>query len=160
MSELINKFKCLRELNEEFKKNVKLFYVCNQYYSEKINIINIIVTNDDLVYAFEDEDNIEVLRELYRYQVQYEGQNKFIIKKLCHQRVIDFRNTSKYLFSRTFDGKVYYWKYCETKPQLIESLLNHNIIDICCSYEQVIALTDNGIVLTKNVFFGKRFRKI
>jgi alpha-tubulin suppressor-like RCC1 family protein len=191
MSQLIDKFKCLRELNEESKRNIKLFYVCHQYYSQKIYLLNIIVTNDDLVYAFGNEDNIEVLRSFDRYQVQnkfshrrvidirnklkdlfeedievlhspdrYQVRNEFIIKELCHQRVIDFRNTLKYLFARTFDGKVYYWKLWETKPQLIESLLNHNVIDICCGGTQVIALTDNGIVLKSDLLNELNFEEL
>jgi hypothetical protein len=156
MSELIDKFKCLRELNEKFKRNIKLFYVCVQYYSEKINKLNIIVTNDDMVYAFGDKENIEVLRSFQRLKVR----NKFIIEELCHQRVIDFRNTLKDLFALTFDGKVYYWKFCETKPQLIEPLPNHNIIDICCGYRQVIALTDNAIVFMSNSFIKLDFKQL
>jgi hypothetical protein len=153
MPELFNKFKCLRKLNEEFKRSIRLFYVFNYVWS-KLNVI--IVTNDYMVYAFRNEDNIKVLREFHRYQVR----NEFIIEELCHQTVIDFRNNSKYLFARTFDGKVYYWKFRETKPQLIESSLNHNIIDICCGNRQVIALTDNGIVFTSYTFLGLDFKEL
>ncbi len=62
--------------------------------------------------------DIELLRSLDRYQVR----NGFIIVELCHQRVIDFRNTQNfrdscdYLFARTFEGKVYFWEFCKTKP--------------------------------------------
>jgi hypothetical protein len=156
MSKIIDKFKCLRELSEEFKRNIKLFYVCDYMYLKKLSAINIIVTNDDLVYAFGDEHNIEVLCSFHRYQVQ----NKFIIKELCHQRVIDFRKSLKYLFARTSDGKVYYWELWETKPQLIESLLNHKIIDICCGDRQVIALTDNAIVFTSDFIFKLDFKEL
>jgi alpha-tubulin suppressor-like RCC1 family protein len=156
MLELIDKFECLRELNEEFKRIIKLFYVCDQYYPEKINVLNIIVTNDDMVYAFGDKENIEILRSFDRYQVR----NKFIIKELCHQRVIDFRNNSKYIFARTFDGRLYYWDSDIVKPQLIESLLNHKIIDICCGYERVIALTDNGIVFMSDFIFKLNFEEL
>jgi alpha-tubulin suppressor-like RCC1 family protein len=145
MSQLIHKFKCLRELSEEFRRNIKIFYVCDRFLCTKINII---VTNDDMVYAFTSEQNIEDLLSFERYQVE----NKFIIKELCHQRVVDFRKTSYDLFARNFDGKVYYWGFHETKPKLIESLLNHNIIDICCGHYEVIALTNNGIVFTGEVF--------
>jgi alpha-tubulin suppressor-like RCC1 family protein len=79
---------------------------------------------------------------------------------LCHQRVIDFKNTQNFLFAHTFDGRVYYWEYCKTKPQLIESLLNHNVIDICCSFYEVIALTDNAIVFTTDLFFGLDFKEL
>jgi RCC1 and BTB domain-containing protein len=151
MSQLIDKFECLKELNVDFKRNIKLFYVLNCH---KINVL--IVTNDDMVYAFGIEDNIEVLRSFHGLKVR----NEFIIKELCHQSVIDFTNNSKYLFARTFYGRVYYWEYCETKPQLIESLLNHNIIDICCGYTQVIALTDNAIVFTTDLFFGLNFEEL
>jgi alpha-tubulin suppressor-like RCC1 family protein len=156
MSQLIDKFECLRQLNEEFKRNIKLFYVCEHYYWRKINVINIIVANDDMVYAFKRDESIQFLRSLNRFKVQ----NKFIIKELCYQRVIDFRNNGEYLFARTFDGKVYYWKSRETKPQLIESLLSHNIIDICCDYRQVIALTNNGIVFTSYLLFGLDFKQL
>jgi hypothetical protein len=66
-----------------------------------------------MVYAFGNELNIEVLRSLDKYEVQ----NKFIIKELCHQRVIDFRNNKKYLFARTFDGRLYFWDSDIAKPQ-------------------------------------------
>ncbi len=85
MSEFIHKFECLRELNEEFKRIIKLFYVCDSdgfgRYSDKINII---VTNDDMVYAFRNKEHIEVLRAFHRNEIE----NKFIIKELCHQRVV------------------------------------------------------------------------
>jgi len=142
MSELIDKFECLKKLNEEYKRNIKLFYVCNGLC---FNVL--IVTNDDMVYSFGDKKDWR-LRLLNSYVVE----NEFIIKELCHQRVIDFRNTLERLFARTFGGKVYYWEFCETKSRLIESLLNHNIIDICCGRYGVIALKDNGIVFTSEVF--------
>jgi hypothetical protein len=71
MSEIIEKFNCLRKLNEEFKRNIKLFYVLNCH---KINVL--IVTNDDMVYALKDEENIEALLSLHRYEVK----NKFIVR--------------------------------------------------------------------------------
>jgi hypothetical protein len=156
MSQIIEKFKCFRELNVELKRSIKLFHVCDQYYSEKINVINVIVTNDDMVYAFENEEHIEVLRSFHRNEMK----NKFIIKELSHQRVIDFRNNDKYLFARTFDGKVYYWEFHVTKPRFIVSLLNHNLIDICCGYRQVIALTNNGIVFTTDSFIKLDFKDL
>jgi alpha-tubulin suppressor-like RCC1 family protein len=122
------------------------------------NINELIVTNDDMVYAFGNEDNIEVLRSFHRYR--YEVRNKFIIKELCHQRVIDFTNNSKYLFARTFDEKVYFWEFSKTKPQLIKSLLNHNIIDICCDYRQLIAFTNNGIVFTSHLLNELNFKEL
>jgi alpha-tubulin suppressor-like RCC1 family protein len=174
MSQLIHKFKYLKALGEEIKRNIKLFYVYYDYgfgrYSDEINII---VTNDDMVYASGNEEHIEVLQEIlafhrypfHRYPFhiysfpRYEMENQVFIKVLCHQRVIDFRNNEELLFARTFDGKVYYWKFCETEPQLINSLLNHNIIDICCGDTQVIALTDNAVVFTSNLF-GLHFEKL
>jgi hypothetical protein len=153
MSEIIEKFICSRNLNEQFKRNIKLLYVSIHKFLEKINII---VTNDDMVYAFNDKDIIEDLPSLHRFEVK----NKFIVKELCHQRVIDFRSSTNYLFARTFDEKVYYWRYGETKPQLIESLLNHNIIDICCGYNQVIALTNNGIVFTSHLLNELNFKEL
>jgi alpha-tubulin suppressor-like RCC1 family protein len=149
MSQLINKFKCLRKLKKQFRRDIKLFYVLNCDFSSEINAL--IVTNDDMVYALRNEENVLCLFKTNKVQ------NKFIIKELCHKRVIDFGNNLRYLFARTFDGKVYYCKFRETKPQLIESLLNHNIIDICCGDKQVIALTDNGIVYTSNLFFDLDF---
>jgi alpha-tubulin suppressor-like RCC1 family protein len=150
MSELIDKFECLRKLNEEYKRNIKLFYACNGL---SFNVI--ILTNDDMVYSFGDKNDWR-LRLLNSYVLR----NEFIIKELCHQRVIDFRNTLQSLFARTFDGKVYYWEFCEIKSQLIESLLNHNIIDVCCGNTQVIVLTDNGIVFTSDLFFGSDFKEL
>jgi ankyrin repeat protein len=155
MSRITDNFNFLRELNEEFKRNIKSFYVCNGYHSNKINVKNIIITNDDMVYAFGDEHNIEVFRSLDNEEVR----NHFIIEELCHQRVIDFRDNGTHLIARTFDGRLYYWDSDIANPQLIESLLNHNIIDIYCGYSQVIALTDNGIVFMSN-FFGLDFKEL
>jgi alpha-tubulin suppressor-like RCC1 family protein len=159
MSELIEKFKCLRELNVDFKRNIKLFYALQRFSLKEINAL--IVTNDDMVYAFRSQENIEALRSLNRYEVKKE----FIIKELCHQRVVDFRNKCKYfgyfdLFARTFDGRLYNWDSGKAKPQLIESLLNYKIIDICCGYERVIALTDNGIVLKNDLLNELDFKEL
>ncbi len=48
MSELIDKFECLRKLNEEYKRNIKLFYACNGLC---FNVI--ILTNDDMFIRLE-----------------------------------------------------------------------------------------------------------
>jgi alpha-tubulin suppressor-like RCC1 family protein len=150
MSRIIDNFNFLKELNEQFKRNIKLFYACDD---NKINVKNIIITNDDMVYTFGNEHNIEVFRSLDNEEVR----NHFIIEKLCHQRVVDFRNNWTHLFARTFDGRLYCWdSYIANpqlkNPQLIKSLLNHNIIDIYCGLRQVIALTGNGIVFTSDLF--------
>jgi alpha-tubulin suppressor-like RCC1 family protein len=147
MSGIINKFDCLRNLNEKFKRNIKLLYVCHRYFSQETEVL--IITNE-CVCAFEKDYDYWSVRE-------FEMSDMLIINELCNKRVIDFKNSEDFLFARTFDGNVYYWgldtkrKWKElANPKLIKSLINRNIIDICCGNKYVIALTDKGIVFSSD----------
>jgi nitrite reductase/ring-hydroxylating ferredoxin subunit len=101
MSEIIKKFKVLKELKEEFLNEIKLLYVFKDFGNYN-NVL--IVTNDDKIFAFGDNcfgvlgfGNNNTVNELT------------INEELSKKQIVDFKNGSKHVIARTINGKVYCW---------------------------------------------------
>jgi RCC1 and BTB domain-containing protein len=153
MSQIIEKFDLLSELNDEFKQRVKILYVFEDYdYNDKYNVL--IVTKDDETYAF----GTNAFNQLGfgHNRVVNEIQ---IVEQLCDQQIIDFANGLYHCIARNSSGKVYCWGYNELgylgigsqdgsyhKPILNQYLNNEFVIDISCGAYHSLVLTNCGEV--------------
>jgi alpha-tubulin suppressor-like RCC1 family protein len=151
MSEIIKKIKVLNELSENFLSEIKCLYVFKDYYKNDKNVL--IVTNDDNVFAFGD-NNYGVLG----FGNDREVKEITINEKLSHKQIIDFKNGWKHVIGRTIDGKVYCWGNNGIfgvlgngkndleiySPELNEYLNDKQIIDICCGFNHSLVLTNSG----------------
>jgi alpha-tubulin suppressor-like RCC1 family protein len=151
MSEIIKKIKVLNELNENFLSEIKCLYVFKDYYKNDKNVL--IVTNDDNVFAFGD-NNYGVLG----FGNDREVKEITINENLSHKQIVDFKNSWKHVIGRTIHGKVYCWGengiFCVLgngkkdtiiyKPELNEYLNDKQIIDICCGFNHSLVLTNSG----------------
>jgi alpha-tubulin suppressor-like RCC1 family protein/tRNA A-37 threonylcarbamoyl transferase component Bud32 len=156
MSQIMEKFHVLNELNDEFKQRVQILYVFENYE----NIIDLkgynvlIVTKDDKTYAFGNNTNNQLgfghNRVVNRIQ---------IVQKLCDQQIIDFANSVYHCIARNSSGKVYCWGYNECgelgigsqdvayhKPILNQYFNNEFVIDISCGAGHSLVLTNCGEV--------------
>jgi alpha-tubulin suppressor-like RCC1 family protein len=109
MSEIINKFDILSKLNEDFKREIKLFYVFNNYIKDKekynpIGFNALIVTQNDSVYAIGD-NSCGQLGLGHNKQVK----NLTIVDELCNKQIVDFVNGSTYCMARDNCGNVYFF---------------------------------------------------
>jgi alpha-tubulin suppressor-like RCC1 family protein len=147
MSQIMEKFDVLNELNAEFKQRVKILYVF-----QRNNVL--IVTKDDKTYAF-GENGCARLGFGHR-EVVNEIQ---IVKELCDQQIIDFANSECHCIARNRSGKVYCWgwnrwgllgigseDWSYHKPILNQYLNNEFVIDIKCGAQNSIVLTNCGEV--------------
>jgi alpha-tubulin suppressor-like RCC1 family protein len=156
MSQIMEKFYVLNELNEEFKKRVKILYVFESYenvfYPKGNNVL--IVTKDDKTYAF--GGNTENQLGFGHNKVVNEIQ---IVEELCDQQIIDFANGFYHCIARNSSGKVYCWgRNCwgllgigskdeiYHKPKLNKYLNNEFVIDISCGQFHFLVLTNCGEV--------------
>jgi alpha-tubulin suppressor-like RCC1 family protein len=152
MSQIMEKFDVLNELNDEFKQRVKILYVFEDYLSNKYNVL--IVTKDDKTYAF--GENICAQMGFGHNQVVNEIQ---IVKELCDQQIIDFANGFRYCIARNSSGKVYCWGWnirgllgirskdkSYPKPKLNQYLNNEFVTDISCGDSHSLVLTNCGEV--------------
>ncbi len=96
----MEKFDVLNELNDEFKRRVKILYVFEDNYNNKYNVL--IVTKDDKTYAFCENSWVqlgfghnEVVNEINIVE--------------CDQQIIDFANSNFHCIARNSSGKVYCW---------------------------------------------------
>jgi alpha-tubulin suppressor-like RCC1 family protein len=153
MSQIMEKFDVLNELNDEFKQRVKILYVFENY--ELIqNVLNnvLIVTKDDKTFAFGINDN--GLLGFGHDKVVNETQ---IVEELCDQQIVDFANSKYHCIARNSRGKVYCWGCNEylgigsqddkyPKPKLNEYLNNEFVVDISCGERHSLVLTNCGEV--------------
>jgi RCC1 and BTB domain-containing protein len=161
MSQIMEKFDVLNELNDEFKQRVKILYVFEDYdYSWNLKGYNVlIVTKDDKTFAFgKNSDN----------QLGF-GHNKVvneiqIVEELCDQQIIDFANGFDHCIARNSSGKVYCWGFNDwgflgigsqderhedeiyDKPILNQYLNNEFVVDISCGANHSLVLTNCGEV--------------
>ncbi len=155
MSEIMEKFDVLNELNDEFKQRVKILYVF-----ETNNVL--IVTKDDKTFAF-GKNSRKFLGFGYN-RVLNEIQ---IVKELCDQQIIDFANGFYHCIARNSNGKVYCWGYNEWgflgigskdrsfhKPILNQYLNNEFVVDISCGVQHSLVLTNCGEVYA----WGENYR--
>jgi hypothetical protein len=151
MSQIIEKFDVLNELDEEFKQRVKILYV----FEDRLKGCNVlIVTKDDKTYAF--GNNTENQLGFGHNRVVNEKQ---IAEELCDQQIIDFANGLHHCIARNSSGKVYCWggnqegylgngsqDYSYHKPMLNQYLNNEFVIDISCGAFHSLVLTICGEV--------------
>jgi hypothetical protein len=66
---------------------------------------------------------------------------KSIIEELCDENIIDSKNGEDNVFALKLYVKVYYLDYdiIRVNYQIIKSLSDQSIIDVCCSPGRVIA---------------------
>ncbi len=159
MSQIMEKFDVLNELNDEFKQRVKILYVFEDYDHEwkewNLKGYNVlIVTKDDKTFAF-GENSWNQLGFGHR-EVVNEIQ---IVEELCDQQIIDFVNGKYHCIARNRSGKVYCWgwnkwgqlgigseDYRYHKPKLNQYLNNEFVIDISCGAGHSLVLTNCGEV--------------
>jgi alpha-tubulin suppressor-like RCC1 family protein len=155
MSQMMEKFDVLNELNDEFKQRVKILYVFENYYFSVLKGYNVsIVTKDDKTFAFGQNSfnqlgfgHNEVVNEIQ------------IVEELCDQQIIDFANGWRHCIARNSSGKVYSWgwngsgylgigseDYRYHKPILNQYLNNEFVIDISCGVHHSLVLTNCGEV--------------
>jgi RCC1 and BTB domain-containing protein len=144
MSQIMEKFDVLNELNDEFKQRVKILYVFKDYENE-LNVL--IVTKDDKTFGF--GQNSQLGFELNEIQ---------IVEELCDQQIIDFANGFSNCIARNSSGKIYCWGWNqwgevgigskdESSPKLnLKYLNNEFVIDITCGARHSLVLTDCGEV--------------
>ncbi len=158
MTQIIEKFHVLNELNDDFKQRVKILYVCenykyeNKWFPKGYNVL--IVTQDDKTYALGNNTfsqlgfgHNRVVKEIR------------IVKELCDQQIINFANGEYHCVALNSSGKVYCWGWNRwgvlgiesqdesyIKPTLNEHLNNEFVIDISCGAEHSLALTNSGEV--------------
>jgi RCC1 and BTB domain-containing protein len=151
MSQIMEKFDVLNELNDEFKQRVKILYV-SENFPNGYNVL--IVTKDDKTFAF--GENSENQLGFGHNKVVIETQ---IVEELCDQQIIDFANSSCHCIARNSSGKVYCWgrNYSgelgigsqderNHKPILNQYLNNESVIDVSCGVENSLVLTNCGEV--------------
>jgi alpha-tubulin suppressor-like RCC1 family protein len=152
MSQIMEKFDVLNELNDEFKQRVKILYVFQDYYSNKYNVL--IVTKDDKTFAFGENSSNRL--GFGHDKVVNEIQ---IVKELRDQQIIDFANGDCHCIARNSSGKVYCWGFnlwgllgigsqdeSYHKPILNQYLNNEFVIDISCGAYHSLVLTNCGEV--------------
>jgi alpha-tubulin suppressor-like RCC1 family protein len=150
MSQIMEKFDILNELNDEFKQRVKILYVFQDFPNYNV----LIVTKDDKTYAFGKNSNNQLGFGHNRAVSEIQ-----IVKELCDQQIIDFANGFYHCIARNSSGKVYCWGYNEYgylgiglkdyssyKPKLNPYLNNEFVIDISCGAEHSLVLTNCGEV--------------
>jgi alpha-tubulin suppressor-like RCC1 family protein len=157
MSEIINKFDVLIDLNENFRQNIELLYIfgdydyVKDYWTEKKNVL--IVTKTDEVYAF--GGNVSGVLGLGHNNVV---PKPTIVNELCDKNIFEFKSGWCHCMAHTFDGKIYSFgmnflghlgigKKDDDfhKPQLINDL-NDMKIDMCCGNSHSLVLTNLGEV--------------
>jgi alpha-tubulin suppressor-like RCC1 family protein len=150
MSQIMEKFDVLNELNAEFKQTVKILYVFEDY--PKYNVL--IATKEDKTYAF--GNNSENILGFGHDRVVKKIQ---IVKELCDQQIIDFANGLFHCIARNSSGKVYCWGFNDWgvlgigsederyhKPILNQYLNNEFVIAISCGANHSLVLTNCGEV--------------
>jgi hypothetical protein len=155
MSQIMEKFDVLNELNDEFKQRVKILYVFEDNYRNVFNGYNVlIVTKDDKTYAFGNNS---------RNRLGFGHDNVVndiqIVKELCDQQIIDFANGRYHCIARNSSGKVYCWGWNYSgllgigsqdksyhKPILNQYLNNEFVVDISCGEFHSLVLTNCGEV--------------
>jgi alpha-tubulin suppressor-like RCC1 family protein/tRNA A-37 threonylcarbamoyl transferase component Bud32 len=146
MSQIMEKFDVLNNLNDEFKQRIKILYVFGG------NVL--IVTKDDKTFAFGNND-----RGILGF-----GHNRVvneiqIVEESCDQQITDFANGLYHCIARNSSGKVYCWGWNKWeflgigsedwsyhKPKLNQYLNNEFIIDISCGAYHSLVLTNFGEV--------------
>jgi alpha-tubulin suppressor-like RCC1 family protein len=162
MSQIMEKFDVLNQLNDEFKQRVKILYVFedNDFILKGYNVL--IVTKDEKTYAF-GNNSLNQLGFGHNRAVK----KIKIVKELCDQQIIDFANSSRHCIARNSSGKVYCWGYNERgllgngsedksypKPILNQYLNNEFVIDISCGYCHSLVLTNCGEVYAWGSNYG------
>jgi RCC1 and BTB domain-containing protein len=152
MSQIMEKFDVLNELNDEFKQRVKILYVFGN------NVL--FVTKDDKTFAFgEDSQNQFGLWTQSSFGHDEVVNEIQIVKELCDQQIIDFANGFEHCIARNSSGKVYCWgrnimgllgigsqDWSYHKPKLSQYLNNEFVIEISCGVEHSLVLTNCGEV--------------
>jgi alpha-tubulin suppressor-like RCC1 family protein len=155
MSQIMEKFDVLNELNDEFKQRVKILYVFEDYDLFSLKGYNVlIVTKDDKTFAFGYNSYNQL--GFGHDKVVNETQ---IVEELCGQQIIDFANGFFHCIARNSSGKVYSWGWNECgvlgigskdksfhKPKLNQYLNNEFVVDISCGFRHSLVLTNSGEV--------------
>jgi alpha-tubulin suppressor-like RCC1 family protein len=151
MSQIIEKFDILN-ISEEYKRNIKLFYISNdstvKLKSEnKFNVF--FVTKSDKTYGF-GENSFGQLGFGHNNPVTVPT----IIDELCNKNIVEFVNGEYHCIARTARGKVYDWgqkvkksKFGAktikwNKPDLTLNLKDKNITQLSCGSSHTLALTN------------------
>jgi alpha-tubulin suppressor-like RCC1 family protein len=152
----MEKFDVLKELKPEFKQRVKILYVFENYdlFGSQNGYNVLIVTKDDKTFAF--GRNFYSQLGFGHEEVVNEIQ---IVEELCDQQIIDFANGSRHCIARNSSGKVYCWGWnirgllgigsedeSYHKPKLNQYLNNEFVVDISCSLDHSLVLTNCGEV--------------
>ena len=150
MSQIMEKFDILSELNDEFKQRIKILYVFEDCGDLKgYNVL--IVTKDDKTFAFGRNTS-----NYLGFGVVNEIQ---IVEELCDQQIIDFANGFRHCIARNIWGKVYCWGQNKSgllgigsqdesyhRPTLNQHLNNEFVVDISCGAGHSLVLTNCGEV--------------
>ena len=152
MSELINKFKCFSEIEEEIKTKIKLFHVFDDVKGNNV----LFITSDDKVFGF--GSNCFGCCGLGHNSVVNEPQ---IIPELCHNNIQQFFIGGTFRLCLTNERRVYGWgrnylgqlgrgitneKTECLKPGLVAFPFFESVIQLSCGTAHSLALTCEGKV--------------
>ena len=146
----LNSFYIFNRVSSDLKSFIKSFYVFGNLLKTAL-----FVTIDDKVFGFGENS----------YGVCGQGHNQFIrellmITELCDKGVKEFFNGKEFVLCLTSDNKLFSWGYndhgqlgigCANKyryyePQLIHSLDDGKIVQVCCGERHSLVLTEEGVV--------------
>lgn len=158
MSEIIEKFNVLRNLEQKEKESIKLFYIFNnlsEKYPYDINGTNVIIVtdNDETKVMGENSNGCLGVTE------KQKDKTLTILGQLSGKKPISFSNGSYHVVARSSTHNIYCWGYNNTgqmgigtngnqskTPEMNEFLSTKTIVDVCCGDWHSLALTSTGEV--------------
>ena len=147
MSSIVNNFSIFHDFPKQFKQNIKLFHVFEDY-------IAYCVTNDDKVYGFGQHINY-----FLNYNESNDNKSYVLIEELCDKRIEQFFGNKCMFFARSETNVIYSWGPNEygqlgrgfksseiLKPDEAVLFNNVNIIQISGGWDKCFALSSDGKV--------------
>ena len=155
----LNSFEILRNIeDDDLKLIIKLFYVFKTY-NEKTQIWSsnaVFVTIDDKVFGF-GQNEYGVCGQGHDEEIE----DPVIIDELCDKSIKEFFNGFDFVLCLTTNNELFSWGmndhgqlgierfnknqklYC---PRLIKTLIDVNIVQVCCGDRHSLVLTEEGVV--------------
>nr|XP_012231285.1 PREDICTED: RCC1 and BTB domain-containing protein 1-like [Linepithema humile]XP_012231286.1 PREDICTED: RCC1 and BTB domain-containing protein 1-like [Linepithema humile] len=167
LKKILNFWPGLNYLTQEFLCDIHMIMAIGCEMNITSMNVFIIVKKDGYVYSYTCDDNKRLKSNCNNYflplyntmDVLYYSTNPQIIENLCGKNIKTFVQMDMHgLFALTNEGKVYSWgdnKLCTlgheerkiiSKPTLVTSLSNKNIVNLVCGISHALALTDDGKV--------------